>query len=81
VRLVQQDDNEEALRLLDGAIARAISENENRWVLTLSHHAAFISKGSSKSGRSLLNINSAFVLKSVTVHGDFQVSDYDYTSK
>jgi len=43
VRLVEQDDNEEALRLLDGAIARAISENENRWVLTLSHHAAVIS--------------------------------------
>jgi tetratricopeptide (TPR) repeat protein len=42
-RLTQQGDNEEALRLLDGAIARAISENENRWVLTLSHHAAVIS--------------------------------------
>jgi len=42
-RLAQQGDNEEALRLLDGAIARAISENENRWVLTLSHHAAVIS--------------------------------------
>ena len=43
-RLAQQGDNEEALRLLDGAIAKAISENENRWVLTLSHHAANISK-------------------------------------
>jgi tetratricopeptide (TPR) repeat protein len=42
-RLAQQGDNEEALRLLDGAIARAISEHENRWVLTLSHHAAVIS--------------------------------------
>ena len=42
-RLAQQGDDEEALRLLDGAIARAISENENRWVLTLSHHAAVIS--------------------------------------
>ena len=42
-RLARQDDNEEALRLLDGAIAKAISENENRWVLTLSHHAAVIS--------------------------------------
>jgi tetratricopeptide (TPR) repeat protein len=42
-RLVQQGDNEEALRLLDGAIGRATSENENRWVLTLSHHAAVIS--------------------------------------
>jgi len=43
VRLAQQGDKEEALRLLDGAIASAISENENRWVLTLSHHAAVIS--------------------------------------
>ena len=42
-RLTQQGNNEEALQLLDGAIARAISENENRWVLTLSHHAAVIS--------------------------------------
>jgi tetratricopeptide (TPR) repeat protein len=42
-RLAQQGDDEEALRLLDDAIARAISENENRWVLTLSHHAAVIS--------------------------------------
>src|SRR2546430_10809453 len=42
-RLTQQGDNEDALRLLDGAIARAISENENRWVLTLSRHAAVIS--------------------------------------
>ena len=42
-RLAQQGDNEEALRLLDDGIARAISENENRWVLTLSHHATVIS--------------------------------------
>jgi hypothetical protein len=35
-------ENEQALRLLDGAIAIAIGENENRWVLTLSHHAAII---------------------------------------
>jgi len=42
-KLVQQDDNEEALRLLDDSIAMAISENENQWVLTLSHHAAVIS--------------------------------------
>jgi hypothetical protein len=42
-RLAQQGDNDAALRLLDGAIARAIGENENRWVLTLSHHAAVIS--------------------------------------
>src|SRR2546423_12482 len=42
-KLIQQNDNEEALRLLDDAIAMVISENENRWVLTLSHHAAVIS--------------------------------------
>jgi tetratricopeptide (TPR) repeat protein len=42
-RLAQQGDTEEALRLVDGAIARAISESENQWVLTLSHHAAVIS--------------------------------------
>ena len=43
-RLLQHDKQEEALRLLDDAIARAIRENENRWVLTLSHHAAVISR-------------------------------------
>jgi tetratricopeptide (TPR) repeat protein len=42
-KLMQQDRNEEALRLLDGAITVAMSENESRWVLTLSHHAAVIS--------------------------------------
>jgi len=41
-KLAQQGDNEEALRLLDGAIAMA-SANESQWVLTLSHHAAVIS--------------------------------------
>jgi tetratricopeptide (TPR) repeat protein len=40
---MQQNDNEEALRLLDGVIALAVGENEKRWVLTLSHHAANIS--------------------------------------
>jgi len=42
-KLTQQNDNEEAFRLLDSAIAMAISEQENRWVLTLCHHAAIIS--------------------------------------
>jgi tetratricopeptide (TPR) repeat protein len=42
-KLMQQDRNEEALRLLDDAITVAMSENESRWVLTLSHHAAVIS--------------------------------------
>ena len=43
-KLMQQNRNEEALQLLDGAIAMAISETENRWVLTLSHHAAVIAR-------------------------------------
>jgi tetratricopeptide (TPR) repeat protein len=42
-KLMQQDRNEEALRLLDDASTVAMSENESRWVLTLSHHAAVIS--------------------------------------
>jgi hypothetical protein len=42
-KLMQQDKNEEALHLLDGIIAVAMSEKENRWVLTLCHHAAVIS--------------------------------------
>ena len=40
---MQKDKNEEALRLLDGAIALAMNEKENQWVLTLCHHAAVIS--------------------------------------
>jgi Tfp pilus assembly protein PilF len=43
-RLLQHDKEEKALRLLDDAIARAIRENENRWVLTLSHAAAVVSR-------------------------------------
>jgi tetratricopeptide (TPR) repeat protein len=42
-KLTQQNQNEQALRILDVAIAMAINENEHRWVLTLSHHAAVIS--------------------------------------
>ncbi len=42
-KLARQDDNEGALRVLDDAIAMAVSENQNRWVLTLGHHAAVIS--------------------------------------
>jgi hypothetical protein len=33
------EDGDEALRLLDDAIALAISEHENQWALTLSHPA------------------------------------------
>jgi Tfp pilus assembly protein PilF len=43
LKLMQKDQNEGALRLLDDAIAMAVEENENGWVLTLSHHAAVIS--------------------------------------
>jgi tetratricopeptide (TPR) repeat protein len=39
----QQGDNDEALRLLDGAITMASKENDRQWVLTLCHHAAVIS--------------------------------------
>jgi tetratricopeptide (TPR) repeat protein len=42
-KLMQLEDNEGALRLLDDAIATAIGERENRWILTLCHHAAVIS--------------------------------------
>jgi tetratricopeptide (TPR) repeat protein len=41
--LTGQKRDEEALRLLDEAIALAIRQNENQWVLALSHHAAVIS--------------------------------------
>jgi tetratricopeptide (TPR) repeat protein len=41
-KLIQKDDNEGALRLLDDAIAMAMREQENQWVLTLSHHAAVL---------------------------------------
>lgn len=43
-KLTQQGMEGEALRLLDDAIAMAESENENRWVRTLSHHAANTSR-------------------------------------
>jgi hypothetical protein len=42
-KLSKQGDNDEALRLLDGAIVTASKENDRQWVLTLSHHAAVIS--------------------------------------
>jgi hypothetical protein len=38
-----REDSGKALRLLDDAIALAISEQENQWMLTLSHHSAVIS--------------------------------------
>ena len=50
-KLMQKGQNEEALRLLDDAIAMAVKEYENRWVLTLSHHAAVISNSLRDSSR------------------------------
>jgi tetratricopeptide (TPR) repeat protein len=43
-KLAGRGDNEEALRLLDGAIAMALKDNDGQWVLALSHHAAVISR-------------------------------------
>jgi tetratricopeptide (TPR) repeat protein len=40
---LSHDDGDKALRLLDDAIALAINENDNRWVVALHHHAAVIS--------------------------------------
>jgi tetratricopeptide (TPR) repeat protein len=37
-----QADGDKALRLVDDAIAVAINENDNRWVVKLDHHAAII---------------------------------------
>lgn len=42
-RLLETDDHDKALKLLDEAIAEAISENNVSWICTLSHHAAVIS--------------------------------------
>jgi len=61
-KLTQQDDNEEALRLLDDSIAMAISENENQWVLTLSHHPAVISNFLGNLSRVKLNRRLASLL-------------------
>jgi len=41
---MQRNEDEQALRLLADAIATAIGENENRWVLILSHPAAVIAR-------------------------------------
>jgi Tfp pilus assembly protein PilF len=41
---MQDDKNEEALRLLDDAIGMAIGINQRQWALTLSHQAANISR-------------------------------------
>jgi tetratricopeptide (TPR) repeat protein len=43
-QLARQDQNEEALRLVDDAIAVAIGEKNNLYVRILSQHAAIISR-------------------------------------
>jgi tetratricopeptide (TPR) repeat protein len=43
-KLLQQDKNDEALRILDEAIAEAACDGDNSWVRTLCHHAAVIAK-------------------------------------
>ena len=40
---LSRDDGDKVLRLLDDAIALAINEHENRWIVALNHHAAVIS--------------------------------------
>jgi tetratricopeptide (TPR) repeat protein len=42
IRLSQAGQNQEALKLLDDAIADAIQEGRTSWILTLSHHAAIL---------------------------------------
>jgi tetratricopeptide (TPR) repeat protein len=42
IRLSQLGQNQEALKLLDNAIANAIQEGRASWILTLSHHAAIL---------------------------------------
>ncbi len=37
-------DGDKALRLVDDAIALAIEEQENQWIVALNHHAAVISR-------------------------------------
>jgi Tfp pilus assembly protein PilF len=41
--LLQQNEYQEALRLLDESIAQAIRERQIPWIRTLSHHAAVVS--------------------------------------
>jgi tetratricopeptide (TPR) repeat protein len=42
IKLSQLGQNQEALQLLDEAIAAAIQEGRNSWILTLSRHAAVL---------------------------------------
>jgi tetratricopeptide (TPR) repeat protein len=41
-KLLQQDKNDEALRIVDEAIAEAVRDGDNSRVCTLCHHAAII---------------------------------------
>jgi len=42
LKLWDSGEHQEALRLLDDSISKAIEERENSWVSTLSHHAAIL---------------------------------------
>jgi hypothetical protein len=44
LKLWESGDHEEAFRLLDDLIAEAIKQGEHSWVLTLSNHAATLSR-------------------------------------
>lgn len=41
-KLLQQDKDDEALRILDEAIEEAVCDGDKSWVRTLCHHAAII---------------------------------------
>jgi tetratricopeptide (TPR) repeat protein len=41
-KLLQQDKDDEALRILDEAIEEAVRDGDKSWVRTLCHHAAII---------------------------------------
>jgi Tfp pilus assembly protein PilF len=43
-KLLQQDKNDEALRILDEAIEEAVRDGDKSWVRTLCHHAAIIAE-------------------------------------
>jgi tetratricopeptide (TPR) repeat protein len=43
-KLLQQDQHDQALRIVDEEIAEAVCIGENSWVCTLCHHAAIIAR-------------------------------------
>jgi tetratricopeptide (TPR) repeat protein len=44
VRLAQEGRHEQALKIVDEAVAKAVDATENSWVRTLCHHAAIIAR-------------------------------------